>query len=223
MNIEIKRTLDGSDTLFVPEMNEHYHSMFGAVQESRHVFIDQGLMAVDVGTDPVSVFEVGFGTGLNALLTALTAKAQRREVRYTSIELHPLETNVLKRLNYNSCLMEPDAGEEFVKIHETPWEKASQVNPYFTLTKFKADVRLFDPSGLAFDVVYFDAFAPEVQPDLWTVTIFEKMYQLILHGGLLITYSCKGIVKRNLREAGFSIKRLQGPPGKWEMLRAQKK
>ncbi|MBE0647986.1 MAG: tRNA (5-methylaminomethyl-2-thiouridine)(34)-methyltransferase MnmD [Bacteroidales bacterium] len=219
----ITKTLDGSDTLFVPELNEHYHSTFGAVQESRYVYIEQGLMAVDAMIDPVSVFEVGFGTGLNTLLTDLTAKAQRREVRYTAIELYPIERTILESLNYTSFLSEPDANEKFMKIHEAPWEKAHQLNPHFRLTKLKADLRSFDTPESAFDVVYFDAFAPEVLPDLWTVGIFEKMFRMLRQEGILVTYSCKGIVKQNMKEAGFSIKRLPGPPGKWEMLRARKK
>jgi tRNA U34 5-methylaminomethyl-2-thiouridine-forming methyltransferase MnmC len=223
LNVEIKRTLDGSDTLFVPDLNEHYHSTFGAVQESKYVFIECGLMDVDAWVDPVSVFEVGFGTGLNALLTNLTAKALRRKVHYTSIENYPLKHTILGSLNYPSILTEPDAGEEFIKIHEAPWELRHQVNPYFQLTKLKADLRLYDPPKEVFDIVYFDAFAPDVQPDLWTFTVFEKMFRLLRPDGILITYSCKGIVKRNLRETGLSVEKLPGPPGKREILRARKK
>ncbi|MBL7137887.1 MAG: tRNA (5-methylaminomethyl-2-thiouridine)(34)-methyltransferase MnmD [Bacteroidales bacterium] len=222
LNIEIKRTLDGSDTLFVPAIKEHYHSIFGAVQESRHVFIEQGLLAVSEDIDPVSVFEVGFGTGLNALLTDLTAKSHRREVRYTTIELYPLDRTVWGTLNYPAYLPETDAAERFNKIHEAPWEVPQQMNQGFHLTKIQADLRQYTPPDSAFDVVFFDAFAPGVQPDLWTKEIFERMYRMLHPGGLLVTYSCQGEVKRNLRYAGFSIEKLPGPPGKREILRAGK-
>ncbi|MBN1197996.1 MAG: tRNA (5-methylaminomethyl-2-thiouridine)(34)-methyltransferase MnmD [Bacteroidales bacterium] len=223
MNPEIKRTLDGSDTLFVPELNEHYHSTFGAVQESMHVFIKTGLMAVDPGVDPVHVFEVGFGTGLNALLTDLAAKTHRRKISYSSIELHPLESTILKKLNYVSFLPEADTGAEFDRIHDAPWEVPFQANPYFRITKLKRDLRSYEPSDQLYDIVYFDAFAPDVQPELWTVPVFEKLFRMLRQKGLLVTYSCKGQVKRDLREAGFFIEKIPGPPGKREILRAHKK
>ena len=193
------------------------------MQESRHVFIENGLMAVDAMVDQVSVFEVGFGTGLNALLTLFTTKARRHKVQYTGIELYPIERSILESLNYTSFLEEPDAHEEFVRIHETPWEIPHQLNPYFQLTKINADLKSFVTQDATFDVIFFDAFSPNVQPDLWTVPVFEKMFSFLRPDGILVTYSCKGIVKQNLKEAGFSIKRLPGPPGKWEMLRARKK
>lgn len=223
VNVEIRRTLDGSDTLFVPGLNEHYHSTFGAVQESEHVFINKGLLAVDAVIDPVSVFEVGFGTGLNALLSDLTAQVRNRNLHYSAIELYPLETAILDSLNFTSFLEYPDAREEFGKIHDAQWETTSQLNSYFFLTKLKADLRSFKPPKKHFDVIYFDAFSPDVQPDLWSVAVFEKMFGLLHHDGILITYSCKGVVKRNLVEAGFSIEKLPGPRGKREILRARKK
>lgn len=223
LNLEIVQTLDGSDTLFVPELNEHYHSTFGAVQESMHVFIHKGLLAIDPVVDPLHIFEVGFGTGLNALLTSLAAKSQLRNIRYTTIELHPLETTILKKLNYASFLPEAEAGEEFDRIHDTPWEIPVQVNRYFEITKQRMDLRSLEPPDQRYDVVYFDAFAPDVQPDLWIVTVFEKIYRMLRMEGLLVTYSCKGQVKRNLREVGFSIEKIPGPPGKREILRARKK
>ena len=222
IKVEIIKTRDGSDTLFVPALNEHYHSTFGAVQESKHVFIEHGFLAVDGSIDPVSIFEVGFGTGLNALLTFFTTKARRHEVHYTTIDLYPLENNVWEDLNYPSFLQEQDAREQFTKIHEVPWEVPQQFNREFLLTKIKVDLRLYTPPDSVFDVVFFDAFAPDVQPDLWTKEIFEKMYGMLHPGGLLVTYSCKGEVKRNLRDAGFSIEKIPGPPGKREILRARK-
>lgn len=221
--LKITRTLDGSDTIFVRELNEHYHSTFGAVQESRHVFIENGLMAVDAKIEPVFVFEVGFGTGLNALLTSITAKAARKEVHYTAVELYPLGQETLERLNYPQVLGEPEAEEFFRRIHHAPWEMPFKLNPYFTLTKLNADLLSFDPIRSAFHLIYFDAFAPDVQPELWTPEIFEKMFRLLRKKGILVTYSCKGTVKQNLLAAGFFIEKLPGPPGKREILRALKK
>ena len=223
LKVEIKRTLDGSDTLFVPELNEHYHSTFGAVQESGQVFIENGLMAVDGGDGPLTVFEVGFGTGLNALLTVFTTKARKHKVHYSAIELHPLGKEIWERLNYPEILGDPGTATLFQRIHEAPWEMPVQVNSSFRLTKINADLRQFNPSGETFNVIYFDAFAPDIQPDMWTKEVFGKMFRLLRPGGVLVTYSCKGNVKRNLKGTGFSIEKLPGPPGKREVLRARKK
>jgi len=220
--LEIRRTLDGSDTLFVPELNEHYHSVFGALQESTHVFIKNGFLDVDTGNDPVSVLEVGFGTGLNALLTNLTAKTQGREVHYAAIEKYPLEKEAWSLLNYPLLLQEQDAAEEFRKIHEVAWEEPQKIHKRFTLTKIQQDIRSFSPPKKKFHIVYFDAFGPDVQPDLWSEEVFQHMYHLLMPGGILITYSCKGKVKRNLKIAGFTIEKLPAPPGKREILRARK-
>ena len=138
--VKIVQTADGSNTLFVPELNEHYHSTFGALQESRHVFIKNGLLAVETGNVPVSIFEVGFGTGLNALLTGLIATTLRLEVHYTAIEKYPLENDVWDRLNYPVLLQEQDSSEEFRKIHEAPWEEPHQIHKGFTLTKLRKDI-----------------------------------------------------------------------------------
>jgi len=220
--IQIRRTLDGSDTLFVPELNEHFHSTFGAVQESQHVFIRHGLQAIDRNDETVGIFEVGFGTGLNALLTSLAAKKRPGNIRYASVELYPLNKAILDHLNYVSFLKEPEAGEEFGKIHGIPWGTPAQIHPSFELTKLRGDLRGTEFPDETVDIIYFDAFAPCVQPELWTVPVFQKLFRILRPGGMLVTYSCKGQVKRNLREAGFSIEKLPGPPGKREMLRAWK-
>ncbi|TSA23637.1 MAG: SAM-dependent methyltransferase [Bacteroidetes bacterium] len=221
-SVIVTPTLDGSHTLFVPELNEHYHSTYGAVQESEYVFIKQGLLAVGEEVDPVEVFEVGFGTGLNALLALFTAKAQRREVRYTAVELHPLGREVWERLNYPEVLSDPDAGKWFRKIHEAPWEDPCRIEQHFRLTKIEGDLRLLPILESAFQIVFFDAFSPDVQPHLWSREIFGKMFRILRPGGILVTYSCKGEVKRALKEAGFTTEKLPGPPGKREILRAWK-
>ena len=220
--VKIVQTEDGSHTLYVPELNEHYHSTFGAIQESTHVFINSGLLAVDAGIDQVKVFEVGLGTGLNTLLTAIVARKQNLEVDYTAIEKYPLEKEVWSQLNYPLEVQDDDAKEEFRKIHETPWETTQRVNKQFTLTKIKQDIHLFSPPSKEFHLIYFDAFGPDVQPDLWSAKVFQQLYERMMPEGILITYSCKGEVKRNLKSAGFKIEKLPGPPGKREILRAWK-
>ena len=220
--MKIVQTADGSDTLFVPELNEHYHSTFGAIRESRYIFIEHGFNAIGPDEDPVFIFEVGFGTGLNALLTNLTAKAQRREVRYTAIEKYPLEKEVWGQFNYPQLIQKQDSSKAFWKIHESPWGVPTEIDDGFILTKIRADI--LKPIQLEenFNVIYFDAFGPDVQPDLWSEEMFQNMNRLLKPGGIFVTYSCKGEVKRNLKAAGFEIEKLPGPPGKREILRARK-
>lgn len=228
LNLQIKRTMDGSDTLFVPELNEHYHSTFGAVQESNHVFVRHGLMAVDPEINPVLVFEVGFGTGLNALLSRLSRRASDHIIEYTAIERYPLGKEIWEQLNYHTVPENsdspdgPDAAGFYRLLHHAPWEMPVQLDPHFRLTKFNADLCSADLRINPVDLIYFDAFAPDIQPELWTAEVFEKMFRLMKPGGILITYSCKGTVKRNLKAAGFAIEKLPGPPGKREILRARK-
>ncbi|MBC8315027.1 MAG: tRNA (5-methylaminomethyl-2-thiouridine)(34)-methyltransferase MnmD [Bacteroidetes bacterium] len=220
--MKIVQTADGSDTLFLPELNEHYHSTFGAIHESRYIFIEHAFKAIEPDKVPVFIFEVGFGTGLNALLTDLTAKALRREVRYTAIEKYPLEKEVWGQLNYPQLAQKQDSSKEFRKIHESPWGVPAEIDDGFILTKIRADI--LKPIQLKedFNIIYFDAFGPDVQPDLWSEEIFQNMNRLLEPGGIFITYSCKGEVKRNLKAAGFEIEKLPGPPGKREILRARK-
>ncbi|MFH1160303.1 MAG: tRNA (5-methylaminomethyl-2-thiouridine)(34)-methyltransferase MnmD [bacterium] len=219
--VEIYRTLDGSDTVFVSALKEHYHSTFGAIRESRHVFIEHGLLAVEPDVDPVLVFEMGFGTGLNALLTCLSTMARGHGLNYTAIELNPLEKEVWQQLNYPSLLPEKEAVEVFRRLHEAPWDIPSKIESGFVLTKLRADIRQYIPCGQDFHVVYYDAFGPDVQPELWSKEIFGRMYGLLKPGGILVTYSCKGDVRRALKAAGFSVEKLPGPPGKREILRGR--
>lgn len=211
-------TSDGSHTIFVPELNEHYHSIHGAVQESSLVYIKNGSEFCDA--DPLNIFEVGFGTGLNALLTAISNSDKSRLIYYTSIEKYPLPLNVIKTLNHRAFTGE--AGNHiFDKIHHSKWGLFEKITEFFFLKKIKCDL-VKDKIEGKFDLIYFDAFGPDKQPDMWTQSVFEKISGITLSGGLFLTYSAKGEVKRLLKSNGFIITMLPGPPGKREMIRATK-
>ncbi|MDR3235230.1 MAG: tRNA (5-methylaminomethyl-2-thiouridine)(34)-methyltransferase MnmD [Prevotellaceae bacterium] len=216
MKRQLKITADGSHTLFVPALNETYHSMYGALQESLHVFIDAGFRYATVqnGQSPLRVLEIGFGTGLNALLTWDEATQKQIPVYYEAIEKYPLSEKEAAALNYASH-------EKLYDIHRVAWETPVALSPYFTLCKRMTDLLHYNPEG-QFDVIYFDAFAPTVQPELWSEAVFCKLHTALRSGGVLVTYSSKGIVKTALRTAGFEVQRLSGAIGKRHMLRAIK-
>lgn len=217
----VELTADGSHTLFVPQLNEHYHSVNGAIQEANHVFLDAGLSRCK--KDEVAIFEVGFGTGLNAFLTAKYADQYNTSIRicYTSIEAFPLSLDLIDTLNY----AEENDKALYRKLHEVEWESEQQISDQFFLTKIEADFTKFDFSTLKdqFDIIYFDAFAPDVQDYMWSQEMFDAMYQICREGAVLTTYCAKGIVRRRMQAAGFTVERIPGPPGKREMLRATKK
>lgn len=218
MKRELQHTADGSHTLFIPEMDEHYHSVNGAVQESRHVFIEVGLHH-HAGKE-LTVFEVGFGTGLNAFLTLLDAVESNRSVNYYSIELYPLESAIVQALNYGEVVC-PEKKGLFRALHAAVWDEAVAITDGFTLHKIQGDSNSSDlPEGI--DLVYFDAFAPGKQPEMWNQEIFDKLYAHMAEGGILTTYCAKGAVRRMMQKAGYSVERIPGPPGKREMLRAMK-
>lgn len=227
----IEQTADGSATLFVPSLNEHYHSIKGAQSESQHIFIDMGLKESEA-THP-RILEIGFGTGLNALLTQRVAEASKRNVHYTTLELYPLAWEVVNQLGY----VTPHTPEAaiFEQMHRTSWEKETTITPHFTLRKRVADVNEWATAQTTgkreadaepephFDLIYFDAFAPEKQPEMWTQELFEQLYTRLNTGGILTTYCAKGEVRRRLQAAGFVVERLPGPPGgKREILRGTK-
>lgn len=215
---ELQLTADGSHTLFIPEMNEHYHSVNGAVQESRHVFIEAGLHQLE--QPEITVLEIGFGTGLNAFLTLLDAEAHQRKVQYYSIELYPLDMEVIRRLNYGEMIC---AGrkEAFQDLHQAEWDIPVPVTEFFKLHKIQGDSNTCTlPDQI--DLVYFDAFAPDKQPEMWNQGIFNRLYAHTAKGGILTTYCAKGAVRRMMKEAGYAVERIPGPPGKREMLRAIK-
>lgn len=218
--MQIITTSDGSHTLYLPEMDEQYHSVNGALTESEYVYIDKGFKSF-TGKNP-TVFEVGFGTGLNCLLTVLQAEKSKRPTNYISIEKYPLEKNIIKELNYGN-LISSEARDIFNKIHNCAWNEFVNISEYFNLYKIKGDLIDIDLNPFEHcDVIYFDAFAPDKQPELWTPDIFRKIFSITSPGGLLVTYSAKGEVRRQLAACGFEMERLPGPPGKNEMLRGIK-
>lgn len=217
--MELERTADGSYTLYVPELDEHYHSVKGALTESQHIFIEMGLKH-SPAPEP-RILEIGLGTGLNAFLTLLAAEEMQRKVHYTGIERYPLAEETLRQLDYPGIIGKKHE-EDYYAIHQAPWEKETNLFPWFTLHKIEGDfTRHTFQKG--YDIIYFDAFAPEKQPEMWEQSLFNTLYNVLNKGGILTTYCAKGVVRRMLQTAGFTVERLPGPPGgKREILRATK-
>jgi tRNA U34 5-methylaminomethyl-2-thiouridine-forming methyltransferase MnmC len=225
MKREIIVTGDGSHSIAIPEMGVTYHSTHGAIQESMHVFIKSGLhyfSADKKNQHDISVLEMGFGTGLNALLTMAEAEKNQQKIYYETIELYPLEPNVYTALNYCAQLQRPDLEPLFTVIHECAWNTTVEITPWFNFKKSQISLADFSADRL-FNIVYFDAFAPDIQPDLWTAEKFGKLYALMEAGGVLTTYCSKSIVRKAMAEAGFTIEKIPGPPHKREMVRALKR
>ena len=215
---EIMQTEDGSHSIYIPELQEHYHSTHGAVVEAKHVYIEAAYCFAD--RHDCHILEAGFGTGLNALLTLEAALSQGKRVVYHAYEKYPLTEAEYRVLNYGNCVHSQYASY-FQCLHEVPWNTDVEVAPGFILHKHAADFNevCFDT---VFDVVYYDAFNPDVQPPLWSRNLLQLFYNSLKPGGVLTTYCVKGIVKQAMRDCGFAIKRLPGPPGKHQMLRAIK-
>lgn len=217
-------TKDGSHTISVPEMNVTYHSVHGAIQESEHVFIKAGLLYSGIfhyiGVH--QVLEIGFGTGLNALLTLIEADRHKNRIYYTAIEPFPLDESVITQLNYCEQLNLPHYQRLLEKMHQCGWEERYEITEHFCITKHKTSLQNFS-TGESFSIIYYDAFAPNAQPELWTETVFEKLYNHLLPEGILVTYCSKGTVQRAMKVAGFTIEKIPGPPGKREMIRAVKR
>lgn len=218
MEREIRVTGDGSHTLYVNSLDEPYHSIHGALQESKHVFIEQGLRQVSFS--PVRILEIGFGTGLNLLLTLEYSLEKGIEVYYHTVEKYPLSPVEYLKLNYTGYL-HTASPDQFEKIHQAPWDISFEIGNHFRIYKEHADFRNMEPKG-TFDLVYFDAFAPDKQPELWDAPIFRKVYELMVPGGILVTYTAKGSVRRTLGSCGFEVSKVPGPPGKREMIRAKR-
>ena len=217
--LQIIKTEDGSPSLWNPDLGETYHSRYGAVQESLHVFIKSGLNAFIPEKSELSILEIGLGTGLNAALTATRIGEMR--VAYTGLEPFPVDLELLEQMKFGEAL----AVEEFnflTAIWAAPFEDALEIGQDFTLTKSKSGIADFDSSGREFHLIYFDAFAPEIQSELWEPAVFRKIFKMTSIGGILVTYCAKGQVRRDLIEAGFQVEKLEGPPGKRHMLRATK-
>lgn len=258
MQHNIITTDDGSHTIFVPELNEHYHSTNGAIQESNHVFIETGLRHYlnqsgranqQFSSQQINILEIGFGTGLNAFLTLLESEKSLVNIYYHSVELYPISVEEAHKLNYcdlaqqfeseqlSNEFQQPKEVEQsgllqqqkensilFLKLHVSPWQSETEIAPRFTLVK-----QIFDfsnpeefRSNRLFNLIYFDAFAPEKQPEMWTQEIFNKIYSFSDKGAVFTTYCAKGAVRRMLQTAGFKMERLPGPPGKREILRGIK-
>lgn len=217
--MELEQTADGSYTLYVPELDEHYHSVKGALTESQHIFIDMGLKHSPVSAP--RILEIGLGTGLNCFLTLLSAEERQRKIHYTGIERYPLNMEIIRKLDYPSLIGKGHETDYFA-IHQAPWETETALSPWFTLHKIEGDFTDYTfPKG--YDIIYFDAFAPEKQPEMWEQSLFDALYNILNEGGILTTYCAKGIVRRMLQAAGFTVERLPGPPGgKREILRATK-
>jgi tRNA U34 5-methylaminomethyl-2-thiouridine-forming methyltransferase MnmC len=219
--MQIITTSDGSHTLFLPEMNEQYHSVNGAITESKYVYIEKGFNFCS--TKNIAVFEVGFGTGLNCLLTAMQTEYEKRQTLYVAIEKFPLNKNVTDQLNYGS-LISSEAQLLYSKIHDCKWNKTVKITECFSIKKIQADLTdyVFDDTK-KFNLIYFDAFGPDKQPEMWTPLIFSKISKATTSDGVLVTYSAKGEVRRQLSASGFEMKKLPGPPGKNQMLRGIKR
>ena len=216
MKREILITSDGSTTINLPDLNEQYHSKNGSINESYHVFIESGLRQIT--SDKVSILEIGFGTGLNCFITYLEAK---REIDYFGVEAYPVTAEEVEKMNFISVLKAEKEANVFNKIHDVSWEEKHKISDTFSLTKRKQFFEDIEDKD-AFNLIYFDAFGARVQPQLWTVEIFQKMFNSLKENGILVTYSAKGSVRRAMQEVGFTVERLPGPPGKREMLRARK-
>ncbi len=226
MKREIIVTGDGSKTIHIPEWNEHYHSKHGAIQEAQHVFLHMGLQyyvsqeSYDQ-TRGVAILEMGFGTGLNALLTFFEAQNHNIRIEYTGVEAYPISEKEVQAMDYTSLINDKEALTIYTKLHTVLWESEYEITSEFQL--LKREQRFEDiEDQQQFDLVYFDAFGARVQPELWGEDIFSKMYNALRKKGILVTYAAKGSVRRAMQAVGFEVERLPGPPGKREMLRATK-
>jgi tRNA U34 5-methylaminomethyl-2-thiouridine-forming methyltransferase MnmC len=224
-------TADGSDTIYRADLDQHYHSTFGAIQESMLVFIMHGFlhacMNVETEGNPekksIHILEIGFGTGLNALLTLLEAKKHDIKVQYTAIEAFPLEKADWQELNYPEIVCASGLQPCFEELHLAEWNHFKDILPGFSLCKIHSTLQSYVPPSQKFDLVYFDAFGPDAQPELWTEQVFRNIQQCMSAKGVLTTYSVKGDVVRALQASGFLTEKLPGPPGKRHVLRAIKK
>lgn len=214
---EVEITADGSATIYVPHLDEHYHSVKGALTESLHIFRNCAFLYHSPSSQPLRVLEIGFGTGLNAVVTAM-ATTKDRKAHYISLELYPVEAQLIEKLNYGEMV----DNDLLMALHQAQWNAPQVISPTFTLEKLQCD---FTQCSLPhdIDVVYFDAFAPEKQPEMWDESLFKRIYDAMSNGGILTTYCAKGEIRRRLQRVGFIVERLAGPPGgKREILRATK-
>lgn len=219
MKREIIQTKDGSTTIQITDWDECYHSRFGAIQEAQHVFIKNGLSLFE--NQSVSILEIGFGTGLNAFITFIESKKLNQSIDYVGVEGFPISAEEVLSMNYVSELNAEDKSSIFEKMHKCNWEVQNILREDFFFTKrnqFFENINDIEK----FDLIYFDAFGYNVQPELWSTAIFQKMFNALKPTGILVTYAARGVIKRSMNEVGFSVEKLEGPPGKREMFRAIK-
>lgn len=220
-------TADGSNTIHLPEWDEQYHSKHGAIQEAYHVFIKHGLYYLtnqktrEKKEAPISILEIGFGTGLNAYITLLESQKAGFNIDYCGVEAYPVLPKEMEALNYSKLIENPFADNLFSELHQVSWNKKHSITNQFSIIKQQKLFQDIDEDK-AFDMVYFDAFGARVQPELWTEAIFQRMYAALKPNGVLVTYAAKGSVRRAMQHVGFTVEKLPGPPGKREMLRALK-
>jgi tRNA U34 5-methylaminomethyl-2-thiouridine-forming methyltransferase MnmC len=223
IEVEVRTTGDGSSTLYVPALDEHYHSMHGAVQEARHVYLQAGLEPMlKASKTPLWVLEVGFGTGLNALLTLQRSLSAEQPIFYDTIEKNPLSAAIINQLDAQRYLLNPELLDYQQQLHEAAWSVPVALTTRFALHKIPGALQDTPLPEETYNVIYFDAFAPEKQPDMWTDEVFAQLYEATAPGGVLVSYCAKGSFRRSLRAAGWKVEKLAGPAGKREMTRARK-
>jgi tRNA U34 5-methylaminomethyl-2-thiouridine-forming methyltransferase MnmC len=218
---QIITTSDGSKTIHFPNINESYHSIHGAFQEANHVFIEHGIKKF-CETEHLSILEIGFGTGLNSILTYEFAQDKKSNVFYHGLEAYPVSDTEIKELNYKSLLKDSRLKSAYLKIHQVKWNQREQISKFFSLLKDKQKLENVQLKQNFYDIVYFDAFGPRVQKEMWEIDNLKKIIDSLKDNGFLVTYCAKGQVKRDLKTVGFTIEALPGPPGKREMTRAWK-
>jgi len=219
MKREIIQTSDGSTTIHLTDWDENYHSKHGAIQEAKHVFIKNGLSLFS--NQSISILEIGFGTGLNAFISFLESKKLNLNIDYVGVEAYPISAEEVVAMNYVDELNALVAISIFSEMHSSEWDKKNILTNDFSLTKRKQFFEEIDDIA-QFDLIYFDAFGYRVQPELWSTSIFQKMFTSLKPNGILVTYAARGVVKRSMIEVGFTVEKLVGPPGKREMFRATK-
>ena len=213
-------TEDGSHTIYLPEIDEHYHSVHGAIQESTHIYIEQGLLKIN--QSEISILEIGFGTGLNAFLTYCYARERNFSVNYFALEKYPLDETEYSQLNYSNRVFH-EQRLAFRELHRAEWNKWVEIAPDFKIQKLQADLLTFQfDRSPQFNLVYYDAFAPGKQPEMWSEEVLQKVGSTVKKDGILITYCAKGAVRRAFASSGFEMERIPGPTGKKEILRGKK-
>lgn len=218
-NLQLFETGDGSPSIFSNKFGVSYHSKYGAIQETQHVFIDAGLRPKALTLHHIDILDMGFGTGLNAFMTLLEADRRNLSIHYVGVEAYPLSMEIVADLNYAELLKAPQFAATFVNLHDCESDVSNKLNPNFSYIRKQTHFEELDYDQ-AFDLVYFDAFCPTSQPELWEEDLLGSMYRALRPGGILVTYCAKGVVKRTLKSLGFTIEAIKGPPGKREMTRA---